>query len=197
MAKKHTYALTVVWTGDQGSGTSRYDAYSRDHLVRVPNKAAIEASSDPAFRGDAARHNPEELFVASLSSCHMLWYLHLCATNGVVVTGYVDEALGTMEEERARRRPLHRRPAAPARDDRRGRRCRTGDAAARRCAPLLFHRELGEFPGALRAVDRHFDALASLTPPSADCSASGFDTLDVSPASNARMFLNAALKYSS
>lgn len=98
MSKKHTYALSVVWTGDQGSGTSRYDAYSRDHLVRVPNKVAIEASSDPAFRGDATRHNPEELFVASLSSCHMLWYLHLCATNGVVVTGYVDEALGTMEE---------------------------------------------------------------------------------------------------
>ncbi|TCK42174.1 organic hydroperoxide reductase OsmC/OhrA [Paraburkholderia sp. BL8N3] len=98
MAKKHHYTLTVVWTGDQGSGTSRYDAYSRDHLVRVPNKPAIEASSDPAFRGDPARHNPEELFVASLSSCHMLWYLHLCATSGIVVTGYSDEALGTMEE---------------------------------------------------------------------------------------------------
>jgi organic hydroperoxide reductase OsmC/OhrA len=64
----------------------------------VPNKVAIEASSDPAFRGDPTRHNPEELFVASLSSCHMLWYLHLCSTNGIVVTGYVDDALGTMEE---------------------------------------------------------------------------------------------------
>jgi organic hydroperoxide reductase OsmC/OhrA len=98
MSKKHQYTVEVAWTGDQGSGTSRYDAYSRDHLVRVPGKTAIEASSDPAFRGDPARHNPEELFVASLSSCHMLWYLHLCATNGIVVTGYVDDALGTMEE---------------------------------------------------------------------------------------------------
>ncbi|WP_175938883.1 OsmC family protein [Caballeronia sp. BCC1704] len=99
MSKLHRYELTVAWTGDLGSGTSAYDAYSRDHLVRVGTKPAIEASSDPAFRGDAARHNPEELFVASLSSCHMLWYLHLCATNKVVVTGYVDQAIGTMQEE--------------------------------------------------------------------------------------------------
>jgi organic hydroperoxide reductase OsmC/OhrA len=98
MTKHHTYTLQVVWTGDQGSGTSRYDAYSRDHLVRAANKPAIEASSDPAFRGSATRHNPEELFVASLSSCHMLWYLHLCAVNGIVVTGYVDDPVGTMEE---------------------------------------------------------------------------------------------------
>src|SRR5258708_32355124 len=87
MTKHHKYTLQVVWTGDQGSGTSRYDAYSRDHLVRAANKPAIEASSDPAFRGDATRHNPEELFVASLSSCHMLWDLPLCAVNGIVGTG--------------------------------------------------------------------------------------------------------------
>jgi organic hydroperoxide reductase OsmC/OhrA len=98
MSKKHHYTLEIAWTGDEGSGTSRYDSYSRNHLIRAANKPAIEASSDPAFRGDATRHNPEDLFVASLSSCHMLWYLHLCATNGVVVTGYVDDAVGTMEE---------------------------------------------------------------------------------------------------
>jgi organic hydroperoxide reductase OsmC/OhrA len=99
--KQHTYALSIDWTGNLGSGTTAYDAYSRDHLVRVGTKPAIEASSDPAFRGNAARHNPEELFVASLSSCHMLWYLHLCATNGIVVTAYVDEAIGTMQEEKS------------------------------------------------------------------------------------------------
>lgn len=58
----------------------------------------IEGSSDPGFRGDANRHNPEELLLASLSSCHMLWYLHLCANAGVVVTGYTDQATATMEE---------------------------------------------------------------------------------------------------
>lgn len=100
MSKQHTYEVSTAWTGDLGSGTSAYDAYSRDHLLRIGTKPAIEASSDPAFRGDPARHNPEELLVASLSSCHMLWYLHLCATNKIVVTGYVDDAIGTMQEEK-------------------------------------------------------------------------------------------------
>ena len=99
MTKKHKYTLQVAWTGDQGSGTSHYDAYSRDHLVRAANKQAIEASSDPAFRGDATRHNPEELFVASLSSCHMLWYLHLCADAGIVVVAYSDDASGVEIEQ--------------------------------------------------------------------------------------------------
>jgi organic hydroperoxide reductase OsmC/OhrA len=98
VSKKHTYTLSVAWTGDQGSGTSHYDSYSRDHLLRMQNKPAIEGSSDPAFRGDATRHNPEELFVSTVSSCHMLWYLHLCTTKGIVVTGYVDEPVGTMVE---------------------------------------------------------------------------------------------------
>ncbi len=97
--KQHTYELTVAWTSDLGSGTSAYDAYSRDHLVRVANKTAVEGSSDPAFRGNPLRHNPEDLLVASLSSCHMLWYLHLCSVNGIVVTGYIDDAIGTMQEE--------------------------------------------------------------------------------------------------
>jgi organic hydroperoxide reductase OsmC/OhrA len=96
MPKHHRYDVQTGWSSDQG--TSRYDAYSRNHTVRVANKPEIAASSDPAFRGDPTRHNPEELFVASLSSCHMLWYLHLCAVNKIVVTKYVDDAIGTMEE---------------------------------------------------------------------------------------------------
>ncbi|MGI4811739.1 MAG: OsmC family protein [Janthinobacterium lividum] len=95
---RHNYPVTVAWTGNLGTGTSAYDAYSRSHLIRIAGKEAIEGSSDPAFHGDATRHNPEEMLVASVSSCHMLWYLHLCMEQGVVVTGYSDEAQGTMEE---------------------------------------------------------------------------------------------------
>jgi len=98
MAKLHNYAATVRWTGNKGTGTSAYRAYSRDHEIRSPGKPAIAASSDPAFHGDASRYNPEELLVASLSTCHMLWYLHLCAVNKVVVLDYEDHAAGTMEE---------------------------------------------------------------------------------------------------
>lgn len=94
----HHYSATTRWTGNQGTGTSGYKAYERAHTVLMNGKADLLCSSDPAFRGDKARHNPEDLLVASLSSCHMLWYLHLCTDNGVVVTNYVDEASGIMEE---------------------------------------------------------------------------------------------------
>jgi organic hydroperoxide reductase OsmC/OhrA len=98
MSKQHRYELTVRWTGNSGTGTSGYRHYERSHLVSVVNKAPILASSDPAFRGDASRHNPEELLVAALASCHMLTYLHLCAEAGVIVVEYTDTATGTMAE---------------------------------------------------------------------------------------------------
>ena len=97
--RDHAYTVTVTWTGNNGSGTSAYRAYARRHEIEVLGKPAIPASSDPAFRGDASRYNPEELLVASLSSCHMLWYLHLCAVNGIVVTSYEDCAEGVMIEQ--------------------------------------------------------------------------------------------------
>jgi organic hydroperoxide reductase OsmC/OhrA len=96
--RDHSYALQVRWTGNTGEGTKNYRSYARDYLIQAEGKAAVEGSSDPAFRGDVLRYNPEELLVASLSSCHMLWYLHLCAVNGVVVLGYEDAASGTMRE---------------------------------------------------------------------------------------------------
>ena len=98
MGKQHQYSLTTTWTGNQGSGTSGYRAYERSHILSVENKPEILASSDPSFRGDATKHNPEELLLASLSSCHMLSYLHLCADAGVIVTAYIDNATGIMEE---------------------------------------------------------------------------------------------------
>lgn len=98
MSRQHTYTLRLDWTGNTGEGTRSYRSYSRNHQIQIPGKPAIEGSSDPAFRGDPERYNPEELFLASLSSCHMLWFLHLCADNGIVVTSYRDEPEGTMEE---------------------------------------------------------------------------------------------------
>jgi organic hydroperoxide reductase OsmC/OhrA len=96
--KQHIYNVNIEWTGNTGTGTSNYRGYERSHLIRALNKKEIEASSDPGFRGDRSRYNPEELLVASLSSCHMLWYLHLCAEAGIVVKSYEDEAKGTMLE---------------------------------------------------------------------------------------------------
>jgi organic hydroperoxide reductase OsmC/OhrA len=92
----HHYEASVEWTGNQGEGTSSYRTYSRSHEVSAPGKPAIAGSSDPAFRGDPKRWSPEDLLVASLSQCHMLWFLHLASTKGVMVTSYVDNASGTM-----------------------------------------------------------------------------------------------------
>jgi organic hydroperoxide reductase OsmC/OhrA len=96
--KQHNYSVRMRWTGNDGQGTQTYRAYRRDHVIQCDGKPEIPGSSDPAFRGDPARYNPEELLVSALSSCHMLAYLHLCAVNGVVVTAYEDAASGTMEE---------------------------------------------------------------------------------------------------
>jgi organic hydroperoxide reductase OsmC/OhrA len=95
----HTYETTVTWTGNRGTGTSGYRDYDRSCDLAAPGRPVIAASSDPLFRGDPTRWNPEQLLVASLSQCHLLWYLHLAAEAGVVVTSYVDEAVGTMTEQ--------------------------------------------------------------------------------------------------
>src|SRR5215469_2184847 len=97
--KSHRYSVTVEWTGNKGTGTSTYGGYERSHEIYASGeKPPIPGSSDPAFRGDGTRWNPEELLVASLSACHKLWYLHLCAAAKVVVVAYVDHAEGEMEE---------------------------------------------------------------------------------------------------
>ena len=99
MAREHQYRVVTEWTGNLGPGTSQYSAYSRNHQISGPKKQEpILGSSDPLFRGDATRYNPEELLVGALSACHMLWVLHLCADAGIVITNYSDEALGFMTE---------------------------------------------------------------------------------------------------
>ncbi len=101
MTDRHQYEVTLTWTGNTGAGTSDYRAYSRDHEIASQGRPAILGSSDPAFRGDAARWNPEQMLVASLSACHQLWYLNLCADAGLVATAYRDRAEGTMRTEAA------------------------------------------------------------------------------------------------
>jgi organic hydroperoxide reductase OsmC/OhrA len=96
--KIYHYKASTMWVGNRGTGTSDYKAYDRNHDIAINGKSTLLCSSDPSFRGDKSRHNPEELLVCSLSSCHMLWYLHLCAVNKVIVLEYVDEASGSMEE---------------------------------------------------------------------------------------------------
>ena len=99
MRKSHSYRLHLEWTGNEGAGTASVRAYQRAHLLSAGAKQPIEGSSDPAFRGDATRWNPEELLVAALAQCHMLWYLNLAADAGVVVHAYSDEPEGVMVQD--------------------------------------------------------------------------------------------------
>jgi len=92
----HTYELETIWEGNRGEGTKTYAGYGRGHRLVVPHKPDIALTADIAFRGDPGVHNPEELLVAALSSCHMLSYLALCALAKIEVTAYRDKAFGTM-----------------------------------------------------------------------------------------------------
>lgn len=98
MKGQHNYNLTVKWTGNKGTGTSGYRDFERSHSIIIDHKTEILGSSDPAFLGDKTKHNPEELLVASISSCHMLWYLHLCSEAGVIIYDYIDNATGILIE---------------------------------------------------------------------------------------------------
>ncbi len=92
----HSYSLMLEWTGNNGGGTSAYRAYRRDYTISMAGKPDILGTSDPAFLGDPAKHNPEDMFLASVASCHMLWYLHLASSAGIIVTDYTDNAEAEM-----------------------------------------------------------------------------------------------------
>jgi organic hydroperoxide reductase OsmC/OhrA len=96
VGEAHCYRVDVIWTGNRGAGTRGYRGYGREHEIRSAGKPVLAGSADASFHGDAGRYNPEDLLLAALSACHMLWYLHLAADAGVVVTAYLDCAEGSM-----------------------------------------------------------------------------------------------------
>lgn len=95
----HAYAVRVAWDGNGGEGTASYESYGRQYRVCVEGKPDLAGTADPAFRGEMNKHNPEELFLAALSACHMLFYLALCARNGICVVAYEDRALGQITSD--------------------------------------------------------------------------------------------------
>ena len=97
MKQEYKFIASVIWTGNKGKGTVNSSSYDRSHTITVENKPDILCSVDPVFRGDKTKYNPEDLFVASLSECHMLWFLYLCSEAGIVVLAYKDNAVGTLK----------------------------------------------------------------------------------------------------
>ena len=97
MAKLHDYAALISWTGDRGQGTRTYRGYDRTWRIATAGKLPIDCSNDPLLGGDPSKPNPEDLVLASLSACHMLWYLHFASEAGIVVRGYQDAPIGVGE----------------------------------------------------------------------------------------------------
>jgi organic hydroperoxide reductase OsmC/OhrA len=95
---QHSYEVAVEWQGNRGTGTSDYKSYGREHVITAAGKPDITGSADRAFRGNTERWNPEEMLLAALSQCHLLSYLHVAASHGIVVTAYTDAASGVMEQ---------------------------------------------------------------------------------------------------
>jgi organic hydroperoxide reductase OsmC/OhrA len=93
----HNFEARIVWTGNRGEGTRRYRGYDRSWRIDTPGKPPIECSNDPTIGGDPTKPNPEDLLLASLSACHMLWFLHLASNAGILVRGYEDTPLGIGE----------------------------------------------------------------------------------------------------
>lgn len=99
MATEHEYTAKVVWTGNRGEGTKTYKGYDRTWNIETPGKPVVHCSNDPLLGGDPTLPNPEDLLLSAISSCHMLWYLHLASNAGVAVQAYHDEPIGTGESE--------------------------------------------------------------------------------------------------
>jgi organic hydroperoxide reductase OsmC/OhrA len=96
---EHHYQAHLTWDGNLGDGTTSYATYGRQYRVAIAGKPELHGTADIAFRGETAKHNPEDLFLAAIVSCHMLSYLALCAKHGINVIAYEDEATGMMKED--------------------------------------------------------------------------------------------------
>ena len=90
------YRASIAW--QRGDRAFDYESYSRDHTWAFDGQPAIDASAAPEFRGSAGRLDPEQALVAAAASCHMLTFLAIAARRRIVIDGYEDDVVGTMEE---------------------------------------------------------------------------------------------------
>lgn len=99
MGKEHAYTSLIRWTGNRGEGARTYRGYDRTWDIQTPGKPVVHCSNDPLLGGDPTLHNPEDLLLSSLASCHMLWYLHLASDAGIAVASYEDAPVAVGETE--------------------------------------------------------------------------------------------------
>lgn len=143
---EHDYSARIVWTGNRGKGTVAYRAYDRTWSVETPGKPVIRCSNDPLLGGDPSLHNPEDLLIATLSACHMLWYLHLASEAGIVVTDYRDDPLAVGETEPGGAGRFIRATLRPEITVRRGTDLKHADALHKEIGKVCFIARSVNFP---------------------------------------------------
>lgn len=97
---EHRFACHTVWRGEMAEPVDP-KSWRRDHVVEMAGKPPLEGSSSSAFFGDDAKHNPEDLLVAALSSCHMLSFLSASARARLRIVAYEDRAEAVLSQQGA------------------------------------------------------------------------------------------------
>jgi organic hydroperoxide reductase OsmC/OhrA len=93
------FKITTVWSGNHNSDTSEIISNSKNHKVFITHKPELNLSAAKEFKGDKTKHNPEDLFLSALSSCHMMSYMYLCNKHNIKILNYTDETLGKLKVE--------------------------------------------------------------------------------------------------
>lgn len=97
MFLNHRFNLQLSWTLAESKDNPKAYRTARNHQVKVAGKTVLDISAAKAFKGDPSLHNPEDLLLASLTSCHLMSYLYCCKQNNIVVLSYTDDSEATLE----------------------------------------------------------------------------------------------------
>ena len=97
MIHKHTFKATLSWEKIESAQEDTKRIFLKSHTISIEGKETLSVSAAKAFKGDPELHNPEDLLLSSLMSCHMMSYLYVCAKNNVEVLQYNDQAQAILE----------------------------------------------------------------------------------------------------
>lgn len=95
MPLKHFFKAILNWQDEKNPATR----YIKNHTLSFEGKADLKLSAAKAFKGDPDLHNPEDLLLSSLMSCHLMSYLYVCSLHQINVLSYSDNAIGTLETD--------------------------------------------------------------------------------------------------
>ena len=99
MSSQHIFKSELNWKSNLDNNTQGTTRLSRRHKIEIEGKQILELSAAKAFKGDADLHNPEDMLLSALTSCHMMSYLYVCSQHNIEVLAYSDNSEGKLEVE--------------------------------------------------------------------------------------------------